>query len=109
MQTNKIFSIAGADAEDNVTQKLSGPDNDNSNLICPAESPSESEYTLYGSVQQNLPSTSTGATHLKIPSIHHHYFRILCMILSLVTRINGSALYLTHNEMTSSKEDHTKL
>ena len=34
----RLFSLAVADPEDNVTQQLSDRDNDNWNLICAAES-----------------------------------------------------------------------
>ena len=36
----------------------------------------------------------------KIPSIHHHLLHILFMILFLVTRMNGSTLYLTHDKLS---------
>ena len=44
-QINTIFSVAVADAEDNVTQQLAYPDNNNSNLICGAEFALESKNT----------------------------------------------------------------
>ena len=61
-QTNTIFLVDEAEVEDNVTQQLSDPDNDNSNLICAAEFASESINILSKSVEQNQLSTSTGAT-----------------------------------------------
>ena len=44
-QTDMIVFIA-ADVEDNVTQQLSDPDSDNSNLICVAKFASELENTV---------------------------------------------------------------
>ena len=52
-QANTIFSVAAVDAKDKVTQQFSDPDNDNSNLICSAESDSKSENALFESIEQN--------------------------------------------------------
>ena len=49
----QYFFVAAVDAEDNVTQQLSDPDNDNSNLICGAESALASENISYESIEQN--------------------------------------------------------
>ena len=57
--------MAAVSAEDNVTQQLSDPDYDNSNLICAAESALESENILSESIEQNQSSKSTGATNPK--------------------------------------------
>ena len=87
-QINTIF-VAAVNAEDNVTLLLSDPDDGNSNLICVAEYALELENILSESVEQNEPCKSTGATNPKNIVDTSHYFRILFMILSLVTWING--------------------
>ena len=68
------FFVAAADAEDHTTQQLSDSDKENSNLKCAAKFASGSQKNLFESVEQNQPSTSTGVTNQKIPSIHHHHF-----------------------------------
>ena len=62
IKLTQFFHVAAADAEDNVTQQLLNPVNDNSNFPCAAESASESENTLSELVEQNQPSTSAGVT-----------------------------------------------
>ena len=101
-RVNTIFFAATADAEDNVTQQLSDPDNDNSNLTRAAESKSENHLMNQLSKINRLP---LWVRQTQKTSIHHHHFRMLCINLSLVIRINSQALYLMHHELISAKED----
>ena len=76
------FFVAAEDAEDNVTQQLSNPNDDNLNLTCAAEPALKSENILSESFEQNLPSKSTGATNPKhiidtSPSFPHSFYDLL--------------------------------
>ena len=72
-QINTTF-VAAVNAEDNVTQLLSDPDDDNSNLICVAEYALALENILSESVEQNEPCKSTGATN---PKKYRRYITLL--------------------------------
>ena len=100
IKLTRFFSVAAVDAKDNVTQQFSDPSNVNSNLLCAVESAPKSETPCLNQLSKINHLSPLVRQIQKRPSIHHHHCRILFLILSLMTRINGPTLYLAHLELT---------